>query len=75
MPNVIQRADGIRIETTEGGAWVSTSASGFTSKEDAMDWQLEFANSWPVWGYGTSFSVSEQDGSYTVTARRYPSCD
>jgi hypothetical protein len=72
---IIERADGVRIETKEGGTWVRTIASGFTSKEAAMDWELEFANSWPVWGYGTSFRVYEQDGSYTVEASRFPSCD
>ena len=74
---IIARPDGLVIRTTRTGAWVSTTAEGFTSKHDALAWQMEFADSFPVWGYGTSFHLSENKdaGTYTVTAKRYPSCD
>ena len=77
MNHTIVRPDGLTIEVTSSGAWVSTTAEGFKTKEEAIDWQLGYADRFPVWGYGTSFHLSEDKdaGTYTVHAKRYPSCD
>ena len=70
MPNITE-------ETSQAMGFVNTKASGFASQEEAMDWQLDYAYSWPMEGYGTAFTVSKDEASntYTVTARRYHSCD
>lgn len=63
-----------KVERTS--AFVNVTASSFTSKEDAMEWQIGYAERFPYEGYGTSFSMSDNgDGTYSAHARRYPSCD
>jgi len=62
------------IERTS--ALVNVTATSFASKEDAMEWQIGYAERFPYEGYGTTFSMSDNgDGTYSAHARRYPSCD
>ncbi len=77
MTHTIERADGMTITYENTGAWMETTARGFKTKEEAINWQLDYADAYPIWGYGTMFRLGEDKdaGTYYVHAMRYHSCD